>query len=329
MVSIVVPVYNSERAIVSCLDALFSQSIKGGVEIIVVNDGSTDETTRVLEGFINQIRILDQEHKGPATARNAGVKVARGEIIVFMDADCIPAENWLAEMLKPFENKEVVGVQGAYKTTQKGLTAMFSQIEFEERYQLMESYQYVDLVATYSAAFRREIFKKVGLFDETFPVPDNEDVELSFRITEKGKRLVFNPRALVYHKHRDTPLAYFQMKLSRGFWRMKVYQRYPGKILKDTYTPKSLKLQFVFGFISLLCLIGVNFFSISLIFFFAFIGCYLFSMWPLFWLSFKLNPALFAVIPFFVSLRALALVSGSCLFVIKQGLFTPLREPRT
>ncbi|MBC8228413.1 glycosyltransferase family 2 protein, partial [bacterium] len=134
MVSVVIPAYNAEKEIPSCLDSLLNQTFpKEQCEIIVVNDGSTDGTEKIVRKY-DGVKIITQANQGPAAARNNGVSESKGDIIVFTDSDCVPEEDWLEEMLKPFNDTEVVGVQGAYKTKQKEVVARFAQIEIEERY---------------------------------------------------------------------------------------------------------------------------------------------------------------------------------------------------
>jgi GT2 family glycosyltransferase len=98
-------------------------------------------------------------------------------------------------------------------------------------------------VDTYSAAFRRDLFLAAGGFDQGFPTSNNEDTELSYRLCAQGHKLVFNPRAIVYHQHPASFGRYLRTKFWRGYWRMVVYRRYPGKALQDTYTPLVLKAQ--------------------------------------------------------------------------------------
>ena len=81
-------------------------------------------------------------------------------------------------------------------------------------------------------------------FDESFPVANNEDTELSYRLSAAGHRMVFNPQAVVFHlRHPDSLRRYLRQKFWRGYWRMVVYRRFPDKMVRDTYTPQTLKIQ--------------------------------------------------------------------------------------
>src|SRR5215472_1245425 len=86
-VSVIIPVYNGARTIARAIDSARDQRFEGQYEVIVVDDGSTDGTARILERYGTQVRILTQENHGPAAARNAGASLAHGEYLAFLDAD--------------------------------------------------------------------------------------------------------------------------------------------------------------------------------------------------------------------------------------------------
>jgi glycosyltransferase involved in cell wall biosynthesis len=242
-VSVVVPAYNAAHTLGVCLSALSSQDYPAGLyEVIVVDDGSSDSTRETIKGF--RVRYARQENRGPATARNRGAAMASGEILLFTDSDCVPDQGWMREMVAPFGDPEVMAVKGAYRTEQRSVVARFSQIEFEERFEMLKRASSIDMVDTYSAGFRKKAFDGMKGFDTSFPAANNEDTELSYRMSMAGFRMVFNPRAVVRHlNHPATVARYSRLKFWRGYWRIAVYRRYPGKMLKDTYTPQTLKLQ--------------------------------------------------------------------------------------
>jgi len=320
--SVIVPAFNAEMTLSDCLEALNDQKAPTGeYEVIVVDDGSSDETSKIAKQF--NVKCLHQTNRGPAAARNRGVSAAQGEIILFTDADCIPDRRWIHEMALPFQDPKVVGVKGAYRTHQTGLTARFAQAEFEDRYDLLQRQSIIDMIDTYSAAFRKNIFQEMGGFDESFPVANNEDTDLSYRLAAAGHKLVFNPRAVVYHTHPDTPAKYLRVKFWRGYWRMVVYRRYPGKAVKDSYTPGVIKLQ------TLLMALACCLFLLSpLVPGLLFTG---FFLWLIILLSsvpfslkvFRKDRATGLVSPLFIFLRSLVFSIGSILgfaqSVVKPG----------
>lgn len=309
--SVIIPAYNARNTIEKCMLALTNQSVpKENYEVIVVDDGSTDNTAEMVKKF--QVKYFHQPNHGPATARNKGVREAKGEIILFTDADCVPRDNWIEEMAKPFENPEVMAVKGAYKTEQKTLIARFAQVEFEERFNMLKKAESIDMVDTYSAGYRKSVFLSLGGFDPSFPFANNEDTELSYKMSRAGHRMVFKPNAIVYHfGHPDSIRKYARLKFWRGYWRMVVYKRYPDKMLRDSYTPQTLKLQILFLFIFLTCL-PFSWFMPNLLFYPAILCLILFILSTLPFIRLALTRDLIVALlsPFFLSVRAVSLGLG-------------------
>lgn len=263
-VSVIVPVYNAAEYVLVGLQSLLDQSVKPALyEVIVVDDCSTDSSADVVETFVPvaaaagvvMTLIRQLENGGPAKARNRGADIAKGEIVIFTDSDCELTRDWLRNMLAPFENPAIAAVKGAYLTRQTALGARFAQIEFEERYRMLEAAQTVDVVFSYSAAFRSQVFADLGGFDTRFPVADNEDTDLSWRLVAAGHKAAFAPAAKLYHRHPASIWTYYKKKVSRGYWRVIVYRRFPEKAVKDSYTPQSLKLQILLVFLIALTLV--------------------------------------------------------------------------
>jgi GT2 family glycosyltransferase len=206
-------------------------------------------------------------------------------------------------MVEPFSSPDVVAVKGAYRTRQEDLWARLAQIEFLERYNLLESNENIDFVDTYSGAYRRNRLLETGGFRTDFRRADNEDVELSYRVKKLGGRFVFAKDAIVYHSHREGFRGYARLKFGRGFWRMKVYSEHPEKITGDSYTPLSLKLQL---FLTLLIPFMLIFKSIRSIWK---IG-WLYSCFPLMKIAANNDPALLVWVPIFCLVRSISLTAG-------------------
>ena len=243
--SIIVPTFNGACRIGTCLEALLKQTPPKNIEILVVNDGSTDNTVGAVERF-SGVRLISQANAGPAAARNRGALEARGTIILFTDDDCVPRQDWIDAMVEPFQDPEVVGTKGTYRTCQKALAARFVQIEYEDRYRLMARRCWIDFVDTYSAAFRRDRFLEMKGYDTSFPVACAEDIELSYRMSARGWKMKFTPAAIVYHTHPDTIWRYLKKKYKFAFWRVLAVRKNPGKAMRDSHTPQLMKLQLLF-----------------------------------------------------------------------------------
>jgi glycosyltransferase involved in cell wall biosynthesis len=241
-VSIIIPTFNGASRIGNCLDALLKQTVGRDAEIIVVNDGSTDNTADIVSLY-SGVRLINQANGGPAAARNCGAEQAKGSIILFTDDDCVPMSDWLSAMIEPFNDLEVVGVKGAYRTQQKSLVARFVQVEYEDRYRLMADLPFIDFIDTYSAGFRRDRFLEMSGYDTSFPVACAEDAELSYRMSARGWIMKFVPAAIVYHTHPDTLWRYLKKKYKFAFWRVLALSKNPSKTLKDSHTPQTMKVQ--------------------------------------------------------------------------------------
>jgi glycosyltransferase involved in cell wall biosynthesis len=243
--SIIIPTFNGSRRIGNCLDALQKQTTGRSIEILVVDDGSTDNTAETV-GNYTDVRLISQKNAGPAAARNRGAVEAQGRILLFTDDDCVPTPGWLDAMLVPFADPDVVGAKGAYLTRQTSLAARFVQIEYEDKYRRMAGLDTIDFVDTYSAAFLRDRFQEMNGYDTSFPVACAEDIELSYRMSARGWKMKFVPTAIVYHTHPDTFSSYFKKKYKFAFWRVLAVRKNPSKGLKDSHTPQIMKLQLLF-----------------------------------------------------------------------------------
>lgn len=315
--SIVIPAYDAAQTLPDTLAALRNQSVPpDDYEVIVVDDGSTDETFSVARS--SGAQCIPQPNRGPAAARNRGVRAASGEFVLFTDADCVPERDWIRQMTLPFRNQGTVGVKGAYRTRQTEPAARFAQAEFEDRYDLLEKFPAIDMVDTYSAAFRRDVLMTVGLFDESFPVASNEDTELSYRLCAAGCRLEFNRKAFVYHRHPDSFLKYLRVKWKRAYWRMVVYRKYPGKTFRDTYTPAVVKLQTVAAALALATVLFAVFSPKWFLLAAALVVGIMISSIPFTVKTFKKDPIIGLLSPVVVLGRAVVFSLGS-LFGLFQG----------
>jgi len=201
-ISVVVPTYNRKHLLKGCLNSLFNQSYPANnYEIIVIDDGSTDGTAQMVKEIKatcdHKIIYLRQDRKGPAIARNLGIKAAKGKIICFLDDDCIADVDLLSEVYKSFSDdfsNEVGGVKGRVEPIWNERTdlsyALGKYIYVSER-----------SLSSNNLAYKKSVLHEVGLFDETFPIPAWEDVDLGNRVMDKGYKILYNPKAIVWHPH--------------------------------------------------------------------------------------------------------------------------------
>jgi glycosyltransferase involved in cell wall biosynthesis len=312
LISVIVPAYQAAAALPQCLTALQQQTIdRAQVEIIVVDDGSTDTTADAAEQSLRDFpvatRLIRAEHGGPAKARNLGAQAAHGDLLLFTDADCEPLPDWIEQFARVFRDPSISGAAGTYATRQRSLIARFVQQEYEERYAYARRQPTIDFVDTYSAAYRREVFVDNGGFDAAaFPTASVEDQEFSFRLVARGHRLVFAPEAKVYHQHNTTPARYFRRKYYIGYWKMRLLKQHPAKAAHDSHTPQIVKAQIVLLAAALISLLGLFGWPIA-------IGLWItfgLSMLPLLIKIARRDPPVLFIAPLMIFVRALALGLG-------------------
>ena len=319
-ISVIVPAYNAAHTIDRCLGALADQTVASeAFEVIVVDDGSTDETRALVETHAG-VQLVMQPHAGPAAARNLGAQLARGDILLFTDADCAPARDWIERMCAAFDDKDTVGVKGAYVTYQPEIVARFVQLEYEAKYDRMAQHRFIDFIDTYAAGYRRAVFLANAGFDPIFPNASVEDQEFSFRLARQGLKMVFMRDALVYHlAHPASVWIYWRRKLKIGYWKVLVTRRHPDKAWHDSHTPQSLKVQI------LLVGLQILFLLCSLLWppmlwglVVATLLCML-SMLPFLIEAFDKDPPVAIVAPVLLLLRALALGTGFAVGLAVHG----------
>jgi len=213
-ISVVVPVFNGEATIRTTIEHLLLQSLRPA-EIIVVDDGSTDETSNVLKSIGDGITVLSKSNGGPASARNAGIRASKGNLIAFTDSDCFPNENWLKEIVRGFKRERVGGVGGRVRGASNGLIG-----DYIDLHGWMNPRREFDgtvlALVTANACFRRNVLFQTGLFDERFSSTGAEDTELSIRVRKAGYELRFVETAEVRHRHKKTIQSYCKSIANHG-----------------------------------------------------------------------------------------------------------------
>ena len=181
--------------------------------------------------------------KGPALIRNLAANRSKGDIIIFTDADCIPEPDFVEEMIKPFSDETVIGVQGSYETLNKhNIIARYVGYEIGLRHHRMRKCMTIDHIGTFAGAYRRRIFLDSGGFDTNFKRADGEDTDLSYRLSRVGK-LVYNPQAIVKHPHPHSLIKYLKQQFWRAYWRVPLYKKNKDKIKSDSYMGNELVVQ--------------------------------------------------------------------------------------
>ena len=201
LVTVIVPAYNEEKAIGKTIEALLKLSYPTK-EIIVVDDGSTDRTleTATTQAQNDFTRVLTKPNGGKWDALNTGIRAAKGEFIVCIDADTLLDSNALQHLIKHFIDPNIAAVAGNVKVgNRQGLLAKLQALEYVVGINLHRrseaNLQNVTVVPGPIGAFRASVLKEAGLFEgDTFA----EDADITLRILKAGYKTVYEPQAIGY-----------------------------------------------------------------------------------------------------------------------------------
>ena len=194
-ISVVIPVFNGERLLREAVESVLAQKYLP-LEIIIVDDGSTDGTATVARGFSETVRYLYQKNEGPAAARNRGIEQARGNLVAFADADDLWPPNKL-ELQVPYLTQDPA-IEIVMGRIQQILLSETSNGKTQPT-DLAEPAFSVNLG---SAIMRKSVFERVGLFDETMRY--SEDVDWFMRAREDGVAIkTIDAVTLLYRQHEN------------------------------------------------------------------------------------------------------------------------------
>jgi len=196
-ISVIIPNHNGEKTIGHCLEAAFASQYSN-FEIIVVDDCSSDSSTSVIEKYPCKLIRLS-EHGGASKARNTGAHNSDGELLFFIDSDCLLQPHSIAKAAAAYQ-KEGPGViiGGTYTLLpyDQKFFSIFQSVFIH--YSETKNAQHPDYIATHAMLIAKDLFLKGGCFDENF-MPILEDVEFSHRLKKKGARLLMVPEIQVQH----------------------------------------------------------------------------------------------------------------------------------
>jgi len=216
MFYIVIAIRNEVQHIEKCIDSVVSQDYKGEYEVIVVDGMSTDGTYELLEKLKKKHKfiLLKNPKFNAAAGRNIGIQHSKGDYVAFIDGDAIAEKDWLKQITKAFEDSDAIGVGGPDSLPEESNkmarmigyvmtspVARGGRLNPSTQHSLMEEKQYVEHIPTCNLCLKREVFDKVGLFDETFV--KGQDLELNYRIVNAGYKLQYSPKIRVVHHRKQ------------------------------------------------------------------------------------------------------------------------------
>jgi len=270
-VTIINPIRNVERTIDKNLDYLVRLDYpKDKIEIVLADGGSTDKTVEIINQWQKKYDyiklVVIPSCKSPGQARNAALKVAQGEYILFTDGDCAPRKDWVHKMLEPFFKDASIGMVGGEILTLRTDPNNYVEAYCEQTHFLMvagrclltEAGYYPAIAknmphevngnihspffATANAAVSKKAADAIGR--EFWHEITSEDVDFSLRIIKAGFKLYFQPSAVVDHMHRVTLQAYCKQLYGYGFGHPLAVLKHAKNVLEFQlqYTPRYLTL---------------------------------------------------------------------------------------
>ncbi len=237
-VSVIIPVYNGAHSIGPCLESLLNQTFPA-TSIIVVDNCSTDATAEVVQRY--PVLLLHCAQRGPAATRNVGIAASTADLVAFTDADCMAAPDWLARLVAPFDDPDVIGVGGDiqfYRNHTPSPIELFSEARPPLVNFVSGPGEFLPHLYTANAAYRRSVVAAVGGFNEHMLT--GEDVDLAWRTQmHTGLKVAYVPEAVIFHRHRYSFRGLFKQYRQYGFGEIMLdtlYQHVPGY-------PRTLRFQ--------------------------------------------------------------------------------------
>lgn len=224
-VSVIIPAYNAQDTLGEQLDALASQVDAPPFEVLVCDNGSIDETRALAlthASSIATLHVVDASSvKGPAAARNAGARAARGDLLLFCDADDVVGTRWVAELAAALLMNDLAGGGFEHELLNKGRATVSWDVNDRIR---MPFWPEFAATPTSNLGVRREVFASLSGFDETLAI--GEDVDFCWRAQLAGHSLGHRPSAIVHLRKRAGLRAIFRQARSYGVGGKTIEQRY-------------------------------------------------------------------------------------------------------
>jgi len=248
-VDVIIPALNEARYLGACLESLAAQRYPlDAVTVFVVDNGSTDETVSIAEGFSTnslRVRVLRQSRRGAAASRNGAIREGRGELLALLDAHCILDPHWLPALAQRFSLPQLGGCQA---TTVSRATSARVQRYLDKSGELSNERILDDTVLgkrnlypwilSGNSMYRREAVEPVGGFDEGLRAC--EDVDLAWRVVLTGYQLAHEPKAVAVHYDTNSWWRFVRKGLGYGAGAAELARRYEPHGAKNKFVPAAL-----------------------------------------------------------------------------------------
>ena len=226
LISVIVCTYNGSATITKCLNGIAKLDYPN-YEVIVVNDGSTDNTPDLVKGFY--VKLVTTANHGLSSARNTGMYNARGEIIAYIDDDAWPDPHWLQYIAYAYASSEHACIGGPNISPYKsGFVSTCVANAPGGPVHVLDTDEIAEHVPGCNMTFRREALMKIGGFDPVYRSA-GDDVDVCWRIQESGRTIGFHPSAVVWHLRRNSFKAYWKQQKGYGKAEALLEEKWPEK----------------------------------------------------------------------------------------------------
>jgi len=214
-VSVIIPTHNGEKSISGLLESLFKQTFKD-FEIIVIDDGSSDQTKSKVYGYIkdhpHKLRYFYQENKGPSSARNKGVKEAGGDIIIFLDDDALVPPGFVGAHLEAYKDRKILGLRGKILPKDASIYHFF-----QSHYDLGDKVVPALISTEGNCSFRKNAIIEAGGFSSNLFGGEGDDLSKRIiRIYKDKGHLVYYPDAAIYHNYANNFIDFINKIIRHG-----------------------------------------------------------------------------------------------------------------
>jgi glycosyltransferase involved in cell wall biosynthesis len=249
MISVIITVKNEARNLPDLLDSLVIQ--EQPLEILILDSASEDDTVKIAKSYSKRydfVKVYD--HGGTrGESRNYGAKVAEGDILAFIDGDCIADHTWIAELRKGIQEGEIVA----------GKTIVVGNKAFEDLERVELFYQGFDLTyPSCNLAYKKETYEDIKGFDPWFRTA--EDIDLNLRAVDNGAKIVYNENAIVFHRTRSNLISFFKQAFWNGFGRKQLTLKH-GRLWKNYRMEEMIKHHMSFWYMIRLSMALLGYFT--------------------------------------------------------------------
>ena len=225
-ISVIVCSYNGARTLGQCLDALATLDYPN-YEVIVVNDGSTDDTPAIAQDY--PVRLINQPNMGLSAARNVGLAASNGDIVAYLDDDAFPHRYWLRYLATAFNRSTHVGIGGPnLPPAGDGLVAECVAAAPGNPLHVLLSDEIAEHIPGCNMAYRKVALLAIDGFDTRFRAA-GDDVDLCWRLQDRGWTIGFCPAAVVWHHRRNSICAYWKQQYGYGKAEAQLEDKWPQR----------------------------------------------------------------------------------------------------